>query len=546
MSEWSMSPGDFRYVFRSGLRLQVTPEGDCREATFTAKGEGVGLSPLDAVQIVFDGVPIFYGEVRVGGNPFDVDGHQFTLRSMALGLREVTIPSGWSAPQQSAGATVRSLIESVLPQLDGAFTVGQIDLPFDCRAIVNAHHQNPYALLEQIAADGAGLGVKVRFGVNANREFFCVPAREDVAALSSDMLTGQSKWTAPVAEAACTAVRWLLAKKPDGGWVTRLSRAPEASVYRSRVKVLSLTDTRGLWSIAPFTTRASDGVTTLTDDPGIKAALIDGTPKYVSTPTPGLHEYTGASVTLSAETDDGQVYLEQTLSQGADYLRIDVAWINGDPAGNKLVITEPGKPPREFKATDLKRQITGRPLGSTIVQIDLKSTGKVDDKGNVTTTGTGSTTVSLPTDNSVTPPTDGPPKLEFWELAPGTVVRLEGASKPSAEEVMRRVKITLSECRPEVCDPDLLDRLARHHYDIPATAPANLELRGFHPDRAGNVTLGGWQSPVDAWEYRLSADRGMCTGVLAGQRDDPNNLAQAELIRARDQRAVIQAITSAT
>lgn len=539
MTSWSMSPGNFQYVFRSGLRLQVTPEGDCQEATFTAKGEGVGLNPLDAVTISVDGAPLFYGEVRVGGNTRDVNGHQFTLRSLVLRLREVVIPPDWSAPQQSADKTVRSLIESVLPQLEGAFSIGTINLPFDCRAIKNANQQNPYALLEQIAADGAAMGVDVRFGVNANRQFFCVPANTSSMGMPAQV-TAATRWEAPVAEAPCTAVLWYVAKKPDGSWLTRMSRASEAGRYGVRVKPVSLSNTRGLWSIAPFTTRASDSVTTLTDDPGINAALVDGTPKYVITPTPGLYEYTGASVTLSAETDDGRVYLEQTLSRGADYLRIDVAWLNGDPAGNKLVITEPGKPSREFKATDLKRQITGRPLGSTIVQIDLKSTGTVDDKGNVTTTGTGSTTVPLPADNSVTPPTDGPPKLEFWELAPGTVVRLEGASKPSAEAVMRRVEVTLSECRPEVCAPDLLDRLARYHYNIPHEAAGDIEVLGILPIGAGQLD----GVPIAAYEYRISAERGVCTGILVGQAGDPTKLAQAELIKARDQRAVITAITS--
>ena len=103
-----------------------------------------------------------------------------------------------------------------------------------------------------------------------------------------------------------------------------------------------------------------------------------------------------------------------------------------------------------------------------------------------------------------------------------------------------------AEFRPERLNTALLDRLARFHYNIPATAPADIELREFRPPSAcaGYVTLNGWQSPVEAWEYRLSADRGMTVGVLAGQADDPNKLAQAELIKARDGRAVITAVTS--
>ena len=94
-----------------------------------AKGAGLGIGPLDAVQIAYNGTPIFYGEVRVGGNPQDVDGHQFTLRSLALRLKEVVIPSAraFAATEPSTSGLVSPLFAcpsltstSVAPVADAA------------------------------------------------------------------------------------------------------------------------------------------------------------------------------------------------------------------------------------------------------------------------------------------------------------------------------------------------------------------------------------------------------------------------------------------
>lgn len=494
MTTWTINgkTPDQSFIFRSGLRMQITPEGDCREATFMAKGAGLGLRPLDTVQIAYNGVPIFYGEVRVGGNPHDVDGHQYTLRSLALRLREVVIPAGWSAPQQPAHLTVRSLLEAVLDQLGGAISIGTIsDLGFNCRAIKNANQQNPYALLEQIASDGAGLGVKVRFGVNPNRQFFWVKAREDVAALTNNMLTGATRFTAPVAEAPCTAVLWFVAKRPDGSWVTHLSEAPEVAVYGRRVKALSVDASVNLWR--PVTGRYAfykkDGaenwvfVKELSSDDAAKLADPDNTATLYF-----VHPNIESSGLLLEFVPDGRVDRMTAISSTVS-----------SPNGAGFL---------------------------PIVQIGLKLSGF------------------------------GFPGCLIWAdtIVPGgsgTVYRRaasEGPLRPFTSAVASQglSALFVTQLRGEQYDRDLLDRLARFHYNIPASAPADIELREFRPpsECAGYVTLNGWQSPVEAWEYRLSADRGMTVGVLAGQADDPNKLAQAELIKARDGRAVTTALTS--
>lgn len=508
MTTWTINgkTPDQSFVFRSGLRMQVTPEGDCREATFMAKGAGLGLRPLDAVQIAYNGMPIFYGEVRVGGNPHDVDGHQYTLRSLALRLREVTIPPGWSAPQQAAHLTVRSLMNAVVGQLDGTVTIGTIqDLGFNARAIKNANQQNPYALLEQIVADGAGMGVKVRFGVNANREFFCVRAREDVAALTNDMLTGATRFTAPVAETPCTAVLWYVTKRQDGSWVTHLSEAPEVAVYGRRVKPIGLTSDDGLWEVADMTLSPSAGVSVDTwtlekDSSGgiitshdlnlVKGRLTNGV---------GLAEYTSARLYLNEGQDGSEVALNVTTD-----------------AQRLVVVSQHG-----FVGT-----VTVRSGPNEYELPDRRDTWAV-------LTVNGQEVMQLPSGTS------------FQYVGPINTAKLSLnlAARPS---IRWSANLWLFEFRPERLNTALLDRLARFHYNIPASAPADIELREFRPPSAcaGYVTLNGWQSPVEAWEYRLSADRGMTVGVLAGQADDPNKLAQAELIKARDGRAVITALAS--
>ena len=496
MTTWTINgkTPDQSFVFRSGLRMQITPEGDCREATFMAKGAGLGIGPLDAVQIAYNGTPIFYGEVRVGGNPHDVDGHQYTLRSLALRLREVVIPPGWSAPQQPAHLTVRSLLEAVLDQLGGAISIGTIsDLGFNCRAIKNANQQNPYALLEQIASDGAGLGVKVRFGVNPNRQFFWVRAREDVAALTNDMLTGATRFTAPVAEAPCTAVLWFVAKRPDGSWLTHLSEAPEAAVYGRRVKALSLDASVNPWQVVTgsYSWLASIDYTTWTVPPNPPGVFADVLTDGLAGPTDPA-QTAQVSGEFGALVFTGDQPIQRVVYAGSVWSIPPKGVSSAVPS--RLTWSSTREP-------NLNRQIVGYGAGW--------ASGVAYPPGNL----------------------------------PAWVVAVSNSVAPGDSTV---TSFNTAEFRPERLNTALLDRLARFHYNIPASAPADIELREFRPPSAcaGYVTLNGWQSPVEAWEYRLSADRGMTVGVLAGQADDPNKLAQAELIKARDGRAVITAVTS--
>lgn len=498
---------DDSFVFRSGLKMQVSPEGDCMEATFVAKGQGLGLRPLDIVTIACDGQTLFTGELRVGGNPNDVNGHQHTVRSLVLRLKEVNLPKGWSAPKQNAATTVQSLMQSVLPQLGGAFSIGSISLSFESRAIRNANQQTAYALLEQIAEDGAAQGVDVKFGVNAQRQFFCVAANTGGMSMPAEV-TAATRWEAPVAETPCTAVLWYIAKTPDGDWLTHESRAPEVGTYGVRSKSRSIKNNEGLWKKGAHSITVNDGSTSLTDDSGMKAALTDGWSNHISgnSDVPGS---TGAAITVLAASDSADIFLEQTLSAGADYLAFDVDWTNGDIAKNRVVVSRPNQAQQIFSAKDTKRQ-----KNVSIVP---------EDQGG-----------------GMLPVINGTAYIELFELPAGTTVRFEGGSLATAIEGQRRVRMQVYESRPELIDRALLDNLAKYHYDLPHLSAADIEVKGIFPASAGQMD----GTNIAAYEYRITADRGVTTGILLGQAGDPDKLAAAALIKARDNRATIDALIS--
>lgn len=484
MTQWTINgkTPDESFVFRSGLKMQVTPEGDCREAAFTAQGAGLGLRPLDIVEIACDGHPIFAGELRIGGNTRDVNGHQFVVRSLALRLKEVSIPPNWNVPQRPADITVRSLIAAVLPQLGGAFTIGTISLGFQARAVEDANYQDPYSLLEQIAADGAAQGVDMRFGVNAARQFFAVPARtEPMTMPGTDLLTAATTWNAPVAETPVTVVRWLVAKRPDGKWLTHLSQSPEVARYGVRVKVVPLESTESIW------VKVSTTLTYTQANKGESSAPF--------TPVTPLDKEV---------LEDKQLMGTTSFSSIKFFVGLQVDF--AEPP-NRIIISGTGK-------RNLATSKTEAPLDLQAALYDQYGyTGEKWIAGN----GVAYYVTQQPP-SSMQLALTGSYRGETSDADTGTM--------------------TFRELRAERLDTDLLDRLAKYHYSVPHEAVGDVEVRGIYPIGAGH--LDGMQ--IAAYEYRITADRGLCTGILLGQADDPFKLAQAELIKARDNRATINAL----
>lgn len=481
---------DDTFIRSTGLRMRISTEGDGIEASFDAKGAGLLVPPLSAVQVLYREfgalTPLYYGQVRQGGNSRDVNGERYVLRSLALRLKYVTLPVGFSTPKQPAHLTVRAVIEAVMPQLGGLILFEPLlvdDLGFDCRAIENGHQQNVYALLESIVADGAGMGVKVRFGVDRNRFFYIHTALDNTATLAETDVRSV-KWEAPVAEDPCTVVRWFIAK--DGNnWITYDSVSPDAARWGRWVKSVSLDSSVNVW-------RTVSGIYTL-----------------------HTYGYGGADMTVQnvghaaftdGHTDPGSgVAFDRTLP----FQHLQFA-----PSGqvDRYVIHAGASVPGRVN------------VSSTVTGLKAPGGGMLAPRLNDRVGGEWTSDTVF---------TQGWPDLIGY-VASGAFL---------SGEINR---LTVAEFRAEAFDRALLDRLATHHYSVPAQAPADLALLQYLPPNilGGKVKVGTYEANVEAWEYRLDAATGLTTAALIGQADKPEDLARADLIKARDAAAVIQAINA--
>lgn len=462
---------------------------------FTAQGAGLQIPPLSSVQIEYHDemqgwIPIFYGEVRQGGNTRDETGEDYILRGLAQRLKETLTPPGFTTPQQPAHLTVRALIQMALSggaglsfkdygyvpdEADNNFAESVIvydellcpDLGFDCRPIKDVSGQFIFTLLERIAQDGAGFGVNVVFGVRPDRKFFCKPARTNTLELDVNSLIGV-EWKPPVSEVPVTAVQWYVGQRPNGTWLTHSSTSPKIVEYGARFKPVPLDANAIPWLPAPatYTVSGSDAVPNsygiLNDGNLYRDGLVYGY-LYLSRSTPG-----NIVITLTPEGTYGRLVLDG-WSYGASVTL---------QTGSEILPLGP--------------IVAGTPF---IVQM------------------TGSSQVTL------------------------TVAPAEGAGS---------VALGLLEFRVDYLHNSMLDRMAEYHYVLPAVEPADIEAEGFiHPfDVGGRVKVGGYERAVDCWEYRLTDERGLTMGVLTGQADDPYKLAQAALIKRQSTNAVIAAVTA--
>lgn len=496
---------DESFVLSAGLRLQVTPEGDAREGSFRAKGSGILVPSLSAVQIEYKDSqfwrPIFYGQVRQGGNPRDTDGENYILRSLGLKLQAVTLSAGFVAPKQPAHLTVRAIIQDVItsgqlgnPSLIN-YTGGVFDtipdLPFDCREIKASNQQIAGALLDQIVQDAAGLGVDVRWGVGPDREFYFREANGAYRVLDNEDLS-YATWKAPVAETPCTVVLWHVAQKPDGGWLYHESVSAAADEIGVWVLPRTLTANVNPWQAldAQYTAYAQSGgnMTPVSPQPTINGAgLQDGL----------TGSGTGQEITVPGEVTQ----LRASLTAPPQRVTISGKSIEFLPGG-----------------------------GTNLSVVALNSAGAVVDSVPVPQ-GNG----WEPTAITATVNFENPLNAQAFAIYPGIV---PGGTTGA--------KYTLSELAFYRLDTELLDRLAKFYYQTPAKEPAEIPARVFGrpQDLEGRVEWGDYARAIEVWEYRISAARGLEKVAFTGQADDPNKLAQAALIKANDGKAVITAVTA--
>lgn len=494
-----------------GLRLQVEPEGECREAVFSAKGDSILIPPLSAVQVEYlhNGVfvPIYFGEVRRGGNGRDVYGEDYTLRGMSRRFEEITLSPGFSTPEQPAHLTVRAIAQDVINsgQLGTPALVQYVealcpDLGFNCRKIVDAAQQNPAALLRQIAEDGAKYGVIVRWGVDPQRRFFCRPAKSNTRDVTAE--SPAIRWQQPVAETPCTAVLWYLAKRPDGSWVTHTSRSPEAATYGDRVKVLSVDASVYPWKAVAHGAVTNSGMRLLSN------AEVQTLETRGNTFPVSVVSSTAAPAEGVAAPIPHNWYV---LSGAAQRYVLKAYWPSG---GGAVVFRNPARP----EGDDLLAYVSSTGDGQGVLRYNGATASRANESRGIH----GTFYINLPV---------------------GTKVEI-GAAYTEGE---------YTQAIPEAVDTDLLDGLAAFHYVSPAQEPADIQTSVFVPpvDLPGRVRVEGaavgtaYEQPLEAIEYRITSN-GMQMGWMAGQADDPISLAQNSLIRKRDGQAVITALTSQT
>ncbi|WP_019584667.1 hypothetical protein [Deinococcus apachensis] len=500
---------DESFILSEGLRMRVTPDGDCQEASFTAKGAGIQIPPLSTVQFQYLNPQgntwdnLFYGEVRQGGNKRDVLGEGYILRSLALRLREITLPVNFTTPKQAAHLTVRAVIQAAIgssqlgtPSLIGYDPVLCPDLGFDCRPITRANGQDPYDVLEQIRQDGSGMGVQIAFGVNPDGMFFCAPARTfSVEVLDADLVDW--KWLPPTAEKPCTVVEWYAGQRQDGEWFTYRSYSDQVGYYGYRVQRETAPNDPRLWLPAAgaygwYTSPAANTWTPVSPQPSFNPGPLQDS--QVSPTDPAITQTLPAAFGELRFTSDNPIH--RVVYAGSI---LSVTGSSTGPVALRLVgITESGE--------------------GTTFRINEHGAGYV-------------AATSYPLDEIL-----------------GYGLRTVALRNALALGDATSVNFSLQEFLPERLNTELLDRLAQSYYRLPAQEPADIEMNKYRtPDElGGRIVYGDYNHAVEAWEYRLTTERGLTLAALVGQADDPRLLAQAELIKDRDRRAVIQAITAPT
>lgn len=561
-------------VTRAGLRMQVTPEGDCREASFIARGDLMKIQPLDAVQIIYGDTPVFYGEVRMGGNAEDVDGHQYILRSMAKLLDEVPVgPMFYFYPQEgdTLDKLIRAVAEEALSQAmhwpaDGVpddwlpFLLNYDDGTSDIKdtgmaapRVEGVDYETAGGVLNYFVGLSAGRGIQVRYGVNARRQLFWQVARTEVYHIDpEDALHLQ--WKPPVAEKPYTAVRWFIGKGPYGRWNTYLSRSPEASMYLTRAKTLALSSLEGLWNNVPI-----ERVEMFLMRPGT-SDLIPATSTTSWTPT-AFDGSTSPPQELSLPASpfvnrEQLKKIQDWVNEQADVARI--TFFDSETSASAIPVLAI-KYPEDVALDDIDR-----------ITVSMQVRSWHTDSPNYV----GSTSVYMsylsPSANSEPHEAEllsNPENAEV--LAVGNMGEYMYGSVDASDHhiylwspypreskmnngTIRKdnvVQYVIDEIRLQTLDTATLDRLAMRHYNTPHPTPGEIELRRpMAPDSLHKyITLTRpngteYQSIVDAWEYRLTAGRGLTLACMLGQAEDPVSVAQADLIKSRDGNAVIEAI----
>jgi len=506
---------DASYLNESGFRCSLSPELLCDELTADVRNGvnpldltdlGLQLNPLDVVQVVVtDGqteTPIFFGDLRTGGNRMNPDLEGISIRGFDQRLREVSLEDAAYSQQD-----VARLVDQVILSLAQSGQMGTATITFPVAGIPKIVTSSGFRydaglqpalgitlsiddtegglvgdLLDKIveAAFAVNPAQPLAWGVRPDGYFWFGLKRTDVLALDEANLR-DIKWPAPVATAPVTVVQWLIDRRSkDGLFKVYRSRSPAADLYGDRVKTLTINpgDT-AIWADVPFTIQAWSP--DLGDEFKTEATgwLTDG-------------DKTTRVALRTAVSDPNEPYLTAQPDAAFDRVQLNVSFTAPTTSAEVGSLAPDGAYSR------LYAEVPG--MGFT---------------GNYY------------------PP--GDPQA-------GTFVRVKGTATVAGDPL----GIAVAELVPQVLNRALLDARAAYHFKLPAIDPADAEFDGFLEPSAfrGRLHLNssGYERAVEKFEYRMSAEGGLATGILTGQADDPEILAKADLIKASIAAGVVIAV----
>ena len=504
------------YMAEAGFKASVTPEGISEEMTGLFRNgvhpldgsPGLGLQYGDCVQVQMtagaafgDGSPelrLYYGQLRLGGNPYDYEGENMVFSSLMTKLRSTPTPDAAYA-QMDAGALARALTLATLTSgilgttgTPGSASLNAIALPgnqispvsYDPTAMPDlgftmtllATNRQPLGvLLDSIVATGKAAGIELRCGVRVDSVLTLVP----VSTVEVPWPAEQIRWKPPQGLVLYTGVLWAISKKADGTWLRYLSQAPEAATYGCEVKQLSVALGVKPWKPLPITLG------------------IIGT--YVVTP---------AGNDTTNMTIDGRTDTFVTVSNGGGYSDV---LLNVPTGGAERIYIN-----------------ASAGMAFLILEITYPDSSSFVATGN--SSGTGSDSMMAGATFYASDLAKG--------LPAGTVVKLSAR----ATTTTAATTLIIKEFHLDRLDTVLLDGLAKYHYSVPLDAPGDLYRTGILPPSE----LGGkirtprpngapdYMANVSLWEYSVSAAGGVQTAAKTGDPDDPFKAAQAALIRKGD------------
>lgn len=501
---------------KQGLRGSITAEQICQEMTLVARngpkpgnGPGLGLKSLDLVTMEVSAddstfTPVYYGQVRIGGNPNDLTGESMTFRGLDARLRTTPTPEGAYA-QMDAGRQADALILNTLTagNLGKTFTLSQLNasptltdgqivrynpallpnLGFNAQPITATNHQPLGFFLDNLVTQAAAVGIKIRWGVRPDGYI----TMQVVNTAEVDWSGALATWKPPNAEVIYTAVNWAIEKRQDTGKLYYyLSKGPDVANYGAEMKDVQLV---GLNPWVPLTlTPTYTG--TLTVNPGgadTSAVIRDGDLNTSVTLTdPSLT----VSAALTVPTGGAmRLYVDATSSAGLP------AQISVNYGGNTLLL---------------------RP--------------------------------NDPNNNGFTKAAyypDGPLSV-YGGLPAGAVVTLQTIPQGTGGAAT----MTIREFRLELLNTAVLDAAATAYYRTPEPEPGDLYRPGLllPVDLRGKVRTprvqGGadYVGNVSLWEYTITSTEGVRTTAKIGDPDDPDRVAQATLTKRLASQATAAAV----